>query len=53
MRFADDPAAPSDPSPSEVMVHRLRTHDGKARYAKRKSTVETIYGIIEHVQGFC
>jgi len=51
-RFADDPAAPSDPSPTEAMAHRLQTRDGKARYAKRKSTVETVFGIIKHVQGF-
>jgi len=51
-RFGDDPAAPSDPSPTEAMAHRLRTQDGKARYAQRKSTVETVFGIIKHVQGF-
>jgi IS5 family transposase len=51
-RFGDDPAAPSNPSPTEAMAHRLRTRDGKARYAKRKSTVETVFGIIKHVQGF-
>jgi hypothetical protein len=51
-RFGDDPPAPSDPSPAEAMAHRLRTRDGKARYAKRKATVETVFGIIKHVQGF-
>jgi hypothetical protein len=30
---------------------RLRTRDGKARYAKRKATVETVFGIIKHVPG--
>jgi transposase len=51
-RLGDDPPAPSDPSPAEAMAHRLRTRDGKTRYAKRKATVETVFGIIKHVQGF-
>jgi transposase len=51
-RLAEDPPAPSDPGPVEVTAHRLRTRAGKARYAKRKSTVETVFGIIKHVQGF-
>jgi transposase len=51
-RFAEDPPAPSDPDPAEATAHRLDTRAGKARYAKRKSTVETVFGIIKHVQGF-
>jgi len=38
--------------PLEAMTHRLSTKAGKALYAKRKSTVETVFGIIKHVQGF-
>jgi len=34
------------------MAHRLKTRDGKAIYAQRKSTVETVLGIIKQVQGF-
>jgi hypothetical protein len=34
------------------MAHRLKTREGKATYAQRKSTVETVFGIIKHVQGF-
>lgn len=34
------------------MVHRLRTTEGKAICAKRKSTVETVFGIIKEVMGF-
>ena len=34
------------------MTHRLRTPEGKAVYAKRKSTVETVFGIIKEVLGF-
>jgi transposase len=51
-RFADDPVSPQNPSPAKAMEHRLRTRAGKALYAKRKSTVETVFGIIKHVQGF-
>lgn len=34
------------------MRHRLKTRDGKATYARRKSTVEAVFGIIKQVQGF-
>jgi hypothetical protein len=30
----------------------LCTRAGKARYAKRKATVETVFGIIKQVRGF-
>jgi transposase/IS5 family transposase len=39
-------------SPVEAMTHRLTTKAGKTLYGKRKSTVETVFGIIKHVQGF-
>ncbi len=51
-RFADDPPCPQQPSPVEAMAHRLKTREGKAIYARRKSTVETVFGIIKHVLGF-
>ena len=52
-RLADDPPAPAgQPTPVEANAHRLRTRAGKARYAQRKSTVETVFGIIKHVLGF-
>lgn len=35
-----------------VMKHRLKTSEGKKLYAKRKSTVEPVFGIIKHVLGF-
>lgn len=38
--------------PVEAMTHRLATKAGKALYGKRKSTVETVFGIIKHVLGF-
>ncbi len=51
-RFAVDPPEPEHPSAVEAMLHRLKTHDGKTIYAQRKSTVETVFGIIKQVQGF-
>lgn len=52
-RLADDPPAPAgQPTSAEANAYRLRTRAGKARYAKRKSTVETVFGIIKHVLGF-
>lgn len=52
-RLADDPPAPEGQmTPAEANAYRLRTRAGKARYVKRKATVETVFGIIKHVQGF-
>jgi hypothetical protein len=34
------------------MKHRLKTPHGKKLYAKRKSTVEPVFGIIKAVMGF-
>jgi len=51
-RFKKDPDPVHDPSPMQAMRHRMNTKEGKALYAKRKSTVETIFGIIKQVQGF-
>jgi transposase len=42
--------APADPVTQ--MKHRLKTMAGKAIYAKRKSTVEPVFGIIKAVMGF-
>ena len=52
-RLADDPPAPKGkPTSVEATAHRLRTRAGKSLYAQRKSTVETVFGIIKHVLGF-
>jgi transposase len=51
-RFAEDPAAPEDPTPVAAMRHRLQTKEGKARYALRKQTPEPVFGIIKSVLGF-
>jgi hypothetical protein len=34
------------------MKHRLKTKEGKAVYAKRKCTVEPVFGVIKSVLGF-
>lgn len=36
----------------DTMKHRLKTTSGKAVYAKRKSTIEPVFGIIKSVMGF-
>ncbi len=51
-RFAADPPEPERRSTVDAMAQRLKTREGKAIYAQRKSTVETVFGIIKHVQGF-
>ncbi len=51
-RLADDPPHPVQPSAVEAMRHRLATRQGKGIYAQRKSTVETVFGIIKQVLGF-
>lgn len=52
-RFKQDPSPPpQNPNAVQAMKHRMQTKEGKALYAKRKSTVETVFGIIKHVQGF-
>lgn len=51
-RFQSPPPCPQDADAVTVMRHRLRTPEGKVVYAKRKSTVETVFGIIKEVLGF-
>ena len=51
-RFELPPPCPGDADAVTAMVHRLRTPEGKAMYARRKSTVETVFGIIKEVLGF-
>ena len=41
-----------DANALKTMQHRLKTREGKAIYAKRKSTVEPVFGIIKSVMGF-
>ena len=51
-RFKSPPPCPEDAGAVTRMAHRLRTPEGKALYARRKSTVETVFGIIKEVLGF-
>lgn len=51
-RFKADTQAPENPSALEGMKHRMLTKEGKQLYAKRKSTVEPVFGIIKQVLGF-
>lgn len=51
-RNKDPGPSPEDPTPLEAMRGRLKTPEGKAFYARRKSTVETVFGILKHVIGF-
>jgi hypothetical protein len=34
------------------MAYRLRSTEGRAIYARRKSTVETVFGVVKEVMGF-
>ncbi|MCP4308332.1 MAG: transposase [bacterium] len=53
-RFGPDPEPPCEAASTLAkMQHRMKTKDGKALYARRKCTVETVIGIIKHVLGFC
>jgi len=51
-RFKKPPPLPDSADLIAVMKHRLKTSAGKKLYAKRKSTVEPVFGIIKHVLGF-
>jgi transposase len=51
-RFADAPPAPDAPTPLEAMQHRLKTPEGKKRYALRKQTPEPVFGIIKSALGY-
>jgi transposase len=51
-RFREVPDPPQNATVVQAMRHRLQTRGGKAVYATRKSTVETVFGIIKQVQGF-
>lgn len=44
--------SPPDPTPKERMAQKLKTPEGKARYAKRKQIVEPVFGQIKQARGF-
>ena len=49
---AEAAPCPPDADASARARHRLKTPQGKAIYAKRKATVETVFGVIKEVMGF-
>jgi len=51
-RFSEPGPFPEDADAVTKMKHTLKTSEGKKLYAKRKSTVETVIGIIKAVMGF-
>jgi transposase len=51
-RFSEPPPLTEDADPVTKMKHQLQTQVGRALYAKRKSTVEPVFGIIKEVLGF-
>lgn len=51
-RFTEPPPLPVGATEVEKMRHMLKTKQGKAIYAKRKSTVEPVIGIVKSVLGF-
>lgn len=51
-RFEDSGKPPDDANAIDRMKYRLKTKEGKELYAKRKSTIEPVFGIIKNVMGF-
>jgi transposase len=51
-RFREPAPLPDGATLLDTMKHRLKTRSGKAVYAKRKSTIEPVFGIIKSVMGF-
>lgn len=51
-RFKSSPPCPHDADAVNVVAHGLRTAEGKAMYAKRKSMVEKVCSIVKEVLGF-
>jgi transposase len=50
-RFTEADPIESD-DPVEQMIYRLKTLAGRALYARRKCTVEPVFGVIKAVMGF-
>lgn len=51
-RFREPDPLAEGASAAELASWRLKTQEGKKLYAKRKSTIEPVFGIIKHVMGF-
>jgi hypothetical protein len=42
----------ADESPSSRMKERMQTQEGRSIFAKRKCTIEPVFGVIKAVMGF-
>lgn len=51
-RFTEPPPLKKNATEVEKMRHQLLTISGRALYAKRKCTVEPVFGIIKQILGF-
>lgn len=51
-RFSEPAPLPEAADAVEAMRHRLQTQAGRTIYAKRKCTVEPVFGIIKGIMGF-
>jgi transposase len=51
-RFSEPPLLAEGANSVARMQHRLQTQEGRALYAKRKSTIEPKFGIIKAAMGF-
>ncbi len=51
-RFSKPEPLAANADPISKMRHKLKTDVGRELYAKRKSTVEPVFGIIKHVMKF-
>ncbi|MDI6789451.1 MAG: IS1182 family transposase [Thermodesulfobacteriota bacterium] len=51
-RFSEPEPLPENTDPVTKMKHRLKTQEGRKLYAKRKCTIEPVFGIIKAVLGF-
>ena len=51
-RFSHQEPLPENADSISRMRYKLKTDEGRKLYAKRKSTVEPVFGIIKHVMGF-
>ena len=51
-RFTSPESQPEDGDAVKAMEHRLRSAEGRKLYAKRKCTIEPVFGIIKAAMGF-
>jgi transposase/IS5 family transposase len=51
-RISEPLPAADDADAVTRMRHRMHTPEGRRRYARRKATVEPVFGIVKHVLGF-